>query len=81
MDSPSRFASAATKEESMEILWALLGVLYVVLVITLGVMTFRGGHYWMFWLGFFIPLLWIVGALIEPTEAARERAALRAGVA
>ena len=65
----------------MEILWAGLGILYVVLVITLGVMTFRGGHYWLFWLGFFMPLLWIIGGLIEPTEAARERAALRAGVA
>jgi hypothetical protein len=35
----------------------------------------------MFWLGFFIPLLWIVGALIEPTEAAVERAALKHGAA
>jgi ABC-type multidrug transport system permease subunit len=60
----------------MGFVWAGLGILYIVLVITLGVMTFRGGHYWMFWLGFFVPLLWIVGALIEPTEAARRRAAV-----
>jgi hypothetical protein len=41
-------------------------------------MTFRGGHYWLFWLGFFVPLLWLVGAMIEPTEAARaKRAAAR----
>ena len=26
----------------------------------------------MFWLGFFIPLLWIVGALIEPTAGREE---------
>jgi hypothetical protein len=25
----------------------------------------------MFWIGFFIPILWIIGALIAPTEAAR----------
>jgi hypothetical protein len=62
----------------MEILWAGLGVLYVVLVITLGVMTFRRGHYWMFWLGFFVPLLWLIGAMIEPTAAARQCAALAA---
>jgi len=62
----------------MEILWAGLGVLYIVLVITLGVMTFRHGHYWMFWLGFFVPLLWLIGAMIEPTAAARQRAALAA---
>ena len=65
----------------MEILWAGLGVLYVALVITLGVMTFRGGHYWLFWLGFLVPLLWLVGAFIEPTDAARQRAALRHGTA
>ena len=65
----------------MGFLYAGLGILYVVLVITLGVMTFRGGHYWLFWLGFFMPLLWIIGGLIEPTEAARERAALRAAAA
>ncbi len=60
----------------MEWLWILLGVLYIALVVTLGVMTFRGGHYWMFWLGFFVPFLWLIGGLIEPTEAARRRAAV-----
>jgi ABC-type multidrug transport system permease subunit len=47
-----------------------LGILYIAVLVTLGVMTFRSGHYWMFWLGFFIPLLWVIGALIAPTEAA-----------
>ena len=65
----------------MGFLYAGLGILYVILVITLGVMTFRGGHYWMFWLGFFIPLLWIVGALIVPTAAARNREPVGAGTA
>ena len=32
----------------MEFLWVLLGILYFVLMVTLGVMTFRGGHYWLF---------------------------------
>ena len=27
-------------------------------------------HYWMFWLGFFGPFLWIIGALIGPTPRA-----------
>ena len=61
----------------MEILWVLLGILYFVLMVSLGVMTFRKGHYWLFWLGLFVPLLWVIGALIEPTPAAVERAALR----
>ena len=40
-----------------------------------GLTTFRKGHYWMFWIGFFLPILWIIGALIGPTEAATARAA------
>ena len=24
----------------------------------------------MFWIGFFLPFLWIIGALISPTESA-----------
>jgi hypothetical protein len=29
----------------------------------------------MFWIGFFLPFLWIIGALIAPTQAAAGRAA------
>ena len=61
----------------MTVLWILLAVLYVVCWVTLGLMTFRKGHYWMFWIGFFFPILWIVGGLISPTP----HAAARAGVA
>ena len=35
-----------------------------------GLSTFRKGHYWMFWIGFFFPILWIVGTLIAPTPRA-----------
>ena len=54
----------------MEWLWVVLGVLWLALLISLGVMTFKGGHYVMFVLGFFMPLFWIIGGLIAPTEAA-----------
>ena len=57
----------------MEVLWVLLGILYVVLLITLGVMTFRKGHYWLFFIGIFFPVLWIIGGVIGPTEAAASR--------
>lgn len=57
----------------MEWLWVLLGIVYLAVLVTLGVMTFRGGHYVLFVLGFFIPLLWLIGALIAPTEAASRR--------
>ena len=29
----------------------------------------------MFWIGFFLPFLWIIGALIAPTDSAATRAA------
>jgi hypothetical protein len=54
----------------MEWLAVGLGILYIALLVTLGVMTFRGGHIVMFVLGFFFPVLWLIGALIAPTEAA-----------
>jgi hypothetical protein len=38
------------------------GILYAILLITLGVMTLRNGRWLLFVLGFFLPLLWIVGA-------------------
>ena len=54
----------------MIILWIFLGILYVACWIYFGLATFRKGHYWMFWMGFFLPFLWIIGALIAPTDRA-----------
>jgi hypothetical protein len=49
--------------------WGIGGaaVLYIVLLITLGVMTLRKGHWVMFILGIFLPLFWLIGAMIPPT--------------
>ena len=47
-----------------------LAVLYFVLLITLGVMTLRKGHWVMFILGIFLPLFWIIGAVIPPARPA-----------
>ena len=44
------------------------GILYLVLLITLGVMTLRNGHLWMFIFGLFLPILWIFGAIMRPPE-------------
>ena len=55
----------------MTFLWILLGIVYVACWIYFGLATFRKGHYWMFWIGFFIPILWIIGALIAPPTAPR----------
>jgi len=42
----------------------ILGVIYVVLLITLGIISLRKGHWVMFIIGIFIPLFWLIGAVI-----------------
>jgi hypothetical protein len=51
--------------------WGIGGfgvLLYLVLMIALGLTCLRKGHWVMFIIGFFIPLLWIIGAIIPPTS-------------
>ena len=45
--------------------------LYLVLLFTLGVITLRKGHWVMFILGIFLPIFWLIGAVIPPV-AGRE---------
>ena len=59
----------------MTFLWILLGIVYIACWVFLGLATFRKGHYWLFWIGFLLPILWIIGALMGPTERAAARAA------
>jgi len=47
------------------------GILYLVLLITLGVLCLRKGHWVMFIIGLFFPLLWLIGAIIPPVVARR----------
>ncbi len=42
----------------------LLGAIYIVLLVTLGIISIRKGHWVMFIIGLFIPLFWIIGALM-----------------
>jgi hypothetical protein len=51
-------------------LWVLLSVLYLTFLIMFGVATLRKGHYLLFTFGIVFPLLWIIGAMIEPTPRA-----------
>jgi hypothetical protein len=48
----------------------LLGIIYFVLLVTLGVLSLRKGHWIMFIVGLFIPLFWLIGALL-PRRVAR----------
>ena len=57
----------------MTFIWFLLGIVYFMCLIFLGLATFRKGHYVLFLVGFFLPILWIVGALIRPTARAAAR--------
>lgn len=54
-------------------MWWAIGIgglmIYVIVLLTLGFTTLRKGHGWMLFFGFF-PLLWLIGAFLEPTAAA-----------
>ena len=43
---------------------ALWAAIYLVLLIVLGVVSLRKGHWVMFIIGIFIPLFWLIGALL-----------------
>jgi hypothetical protein len=47
------------------VFWGIgLGVLYLVLVFTLAVMSFRKGHWVLGLIGFIFPVLWLIGAIL-----------------
>ena len=41
-----------------------LGIIYLVLLVTLGILCLRKGHWVMFIIGLFLPLFWLIGAVI-----------------
>jgi hypothetical protein len=55
--------------EDAHVEW-ILGIIYFVLLVTLGVLSLRKGHWVMFIVGLFIPLFWLIGALL-PRRVAR----------
>jgi hypothetical protein len=47
------------------VFWGIgLGVLYLVLIFTLAVMSFRKGHWVLGLIGFIFPVLWLIGAIL-----------------
>ena len=47
-------------------LWGgLLGLLWLICLLSAGVLTWKNGHKILFFIGFIFPLLWIVGAMIS----------------
>jgi hypothetical protein len=47
-------------------MWFGLGAIYLVLMITLGILSIRKGHWVMFIIGIFLPVFWLIGALMPP---------------
>jgi hypothetical protein len=46
----------------------LLGAIYFVLLVTLGIISIRKGHWVMFIVGLFFPLFWLIGAIMPPVQ-------------
>jgi hypothetical protein len=52
--------------------WSItLGVIYLVLLFTLAVLTFRKGHWILGLIGFIFPILWVIGAVLPDRRARR----------
>jgi hypothetical protein len=49
--------------------WFGAGAIYVVLLITLGILTIRKGHWVMFLIGFIFPIMWLIGAIMPPVRS------------
>lgn len=47
----------------------LLGILYLVLLFALGLTALRKGHWIMFIVGIFMPLFWLIGAVMPPARS------------
>jgi hypothetical protein len=43
-------------------------LLYILLFLFLGIRSIKRGHWIMFLIGIFIPLFWLIGALLPPVE-------------
>ena len=45
-------------------LWGgLLGLIWLACLVSAGVLTWKNGHKVMFFIGFLVPIVWIVGAI------------------
>jgi hypothetical protein len=42
------------------------GAIWLVLIITLGILCIRKGHWVMFIVGIFLPFFWLIGAIMPP---------------
>ena len=65
--------NVASPQKGADMWWWFGGTLALIWVIVFFMFAFAAlakGHWIMFILGFFLPIFWIIGALIEPTPRA-----------
>jgi hypothetical protein len=48
-----------------------MSILYLVLVLTIALLSFRKGHWVLGLLGFVFPILWLIGAIMPARRAYR----------
>ncbi len=48
--------------------YGIAGLIYFLLLVTLGIISIRKGHWVMFIIGIFLPLFWFIGALMPSRE-------------
>ena len=58
------------------LLMSFLVVIYITCLFTIVAVTFRNGHWILGILGFFLPVFWLIGAVLPPTEKALAAAVL-----
>ena len=63
-----RSVRALQPARGQDMYWIGGGILYLVLIVTLGVMSLRKGHWVMFIIGLVLPFFWLIGALIPPVR-------------
>jgi hypothetical protein len=54
--------------------WVLsvtLGILYIALIFTVAILTFRKGYTFLGIVGFIFPILWLIGAVLPPKKGTR----------
>jgi hypothetical protein len=61
----------AKASAAVAFIFGVIGVVWLVLLITLGIISLRKGHWVMFIIGIFIPLFWIIGAIMPSRERLR----------
>jgi uncharacterized membrane protein len=52
-------------------LFVMLGFIYLAVVLTLGLATYRRGRKVLFFVGFLMPLLWLLGAILPAKKGSK----------